>query len=309
MSTKNLSKSVIEGGRYRRNKWERRNSHSENRAHEKNYLADIKHDSENWYDYDIEPTANVYKEFRDKLGPMNRWLESQCGRLWNDVRSEVAKKFDTRTTAGRHIVFDHLLSSVEEQENLDYRGRSYKPEDWTVSYYRYAFYVDDAGILRQKTKIPRPNQKFVKYNTNEIANWLSGRIVGKVGNKLFWFIPADKNKKHGGVSHSWKTEWNIANWYGYWSGLRFLCLREYPVYKKDPLTKLNIFNDKGKPILVGTEKSWVPQNPISFRQGKKLSNKEECYFNNLPKFYQDKILELSPTNENPVKPGYNNRLY
>jgi len=306
MSTKNLAHTVIEGGRHRYNKWDRRYSHAETRANEKAYISEVMDNQENWYDYDIEPTRPVSKGFTDKLGPMYRWLAAQCGRPWNEVRSEVAKTFDTRTTAGRHIVFDHLLQSVEETPDLRY-GRYYSnPDDWTQSYRRHDFYVDAEGILREKTVIKRKgyNEKVPPYNTQQIANWLSGRVVGKVGNKYFWFIPADKNKKKGGVDRTWRTDWGSRKYY-YNYGLRFLYLGEQSIYKTDSLTGLRVKGEDGNYIVIGTEKVWVAGHPASFRQGNKLSTKELNYFNALPAYYQNKILELSPTHPNPPKPDYN----
>src|SRR5580692_493657 len=114
MSSKRLSKTVIEGGRHGYNKWERRHSHAEVRAGERDYLKQVITDPELADDIDIEAVRPVMKEFTDKLAPMYRWLDTQIGRPWSEVRSEIFTTFDTRTTAGRHITFDHLLSSVVE---------------------------------------------------------------------------------------------------------------------------------------------------------------------------------------------------
>ena len=69
---------------------------------------------------------------------MMRWLESQCGRPWSKVYAEVCERFDTRTTAGRHIVHDHLLGSV-------WQGGIVRDE---VQRDRH-FIVDRHGILRR----------------------------------------------------------------------------------------------------------------------------------------------------------------
>lgn len=308
MSTKNLARSAIEGGRTGSNKFDRHHSRAETRAAEKDYLHNVKGDVENWYDYDIEPTKHVYKEFNDKLGPMYHWLSSQVGRLWNDVRSDISKTFDTRTTAGRHIVHDHLLKSVEDHINYDYGQSYYGPEDHTRSYYRHQFYVDINGILREKIVIKRErwSYKIPQFNTEQIANWLSGRIVGKVGKKLFWFIPADKNKKRGGVDKTWRTTWKD-RFYGF----RFTVLIDETIYKIDPLTKLRMVSEGGAPIIVGTRTVWKPQYPSAFRQGNKLSTKETDYFNNLPEFYQEQILKQSPTSlvKYEPYPDYYSRSY
>lgn len=318
MSTKSLDRTIIEGGRYNGNKWDRRSSHAETRAEEKNYLSDITHDPEYWYDWDIEPTRHVYKGFNDKLAPVYRWLHAQVGRSWDDVHSEIAEKFDTRTTAGRHIVNDHLLSSVSVTPEV-HRRYYYNPEDPTTSYQKNDFYVDDSGILQAKRYIPRyargpvGSSKVPQYNTNAIANWLSGRIIGKVGNKLFWFVPADKNKKRGGVSRTWRTiwGWQESRWGGglyTTGGLAFVFLHDAPVYKLDERNK-KVTDEEGRHIIVGYEPTWTRSYPDYFRQGNKLSNKEVEHFNKFPEYYQNKILELSPTNPVPVRPSYNTRYY
>lgn len=307
MGTKNLARTAIEGGRVGRNKWERRYSHAETRAHEKAYLGEVKEDIENWYDYDIEPTRPVRKEFNDKLGPMYRWLERQVGKLWDEVRSDVTTAFDTRTTAGRHIVYDHLLSSVAVTPEIHRRWYQ-PPDDPTISYSRHDFFVDDAGILCQKRYVSRKgHNKIPPFNTNQIANWLSGRIVGKLGNKLYWFVPADKNKKRGGTARTWRTEWGARKYY-YHYGLRFIYLAEKTVYKKDLLTGKIILNEAGNATVAGTEMVWEAGTP-NFRQGNKLNPKELAYWNTLPEYYQERILELSPTNPNKPEPNYGRYYY
>jgi hypothetical protein len=244
----------------------------------------------------------VSKGFTDKLSPMYRWLSSQVGRPWDEVRSDVAKTFDTRTTAGRHIVHDHLLRSVEVTPDLRYGRYYYGPEDYTQSYSRYDFYVDVDGILREKTVIRRRNtEKVPAFNTAQIANWLSGRVVGKVGNKYFWFIPADKNKKRGGVDRTWRTDWGSRKYY-YNYGLRFLYLADEPLYKVDSTGHRILENNL--PIVIGHETVWKAGHPGSFRQGRKLDTKEMNYWNTIPAYYQTKVLELSPTYPNPPKPDY-----
>lgn len=293
MSKKNLARTVIEGGRHNYNKWERRASHADLRARDRNYINEVKSDLENWYDYDVEPIQPVYQGFTDKLGPMYRWLAKQCGRPWNEVRSEIAKTFDGRTTAGRHILHDHLLKSVEETPDLHY-GRYYlRPEDWTTSYRRGEFYVDANGILREKTVLPNPHKKKTpQFNTNQIANWLSGRVVGKVGKRLFWFVPADKNKKRGGNNRQWDTKWGYMG-RGYYShyGLHYKYLRIEPVYK---YVNGALSYENGKPIVLEYKSTWENGTP-TFRQDRKLNEKELAYWNTIPEYFQTQVLEWSPT--------------
>ena len=293
MSKKNLSRTVIEGGRGSGSKWDRHQSHVEDRAEAKNYIQDVSHDIENWYDYDKEPMRKAYKGFNDKLGPLYRWLKAQVGRPWDDVYSQVCGMFDTRTTAGRHIVFDHLLYSVETEPNYsDWNYRYSNLEDRTMSYSKHAFYVDESGILQQKTYISR-RTKIPQFNTQSIANWMNGRIVGKVGKKLFWFVPATKSKKYFGYSHEWKTEWKYEAPYDYWNrgGLRFLYLGYDPISSKDK---------DGNKIIKEYQPVWKQAHRIpNLRQDRKLSDEDLKFWESIPEYYQNKVLDHSPTNPNP----------
>jgi len=312
MSTKNLARTVIEGGRRGFNKWERRYSHKETRADQKAYLSEVKEDNENWYEYDIEPTRPIYKEFTDKLNPMQRWLSSQVGRLWDDVRSDVAKTFDTRTTAGRHIVHDHLLSSVEVTPDLRYGRYYYGPEDYTQSYHAHDFYVDAGGFLREKTVIRR-KQKIPKFDGKQIANWLTGRVVGFVGDKLFWFTPTGKNRKHrsGSQKLQWTTVWGQSRAYYYAynpSPLRYLYVDQEPIHKKDKDGK-TLLDENGRAIVESYQAVWKDGRP-TFRQDRKLNDKEIAFWNTIPEYYQACVLKYSPTYvETPEEIAARKRYY
>lgn len=308
MSTKRLQRTVIEGGRHRYNKWERRYSHAETRAEENAYISEVTKDLENAYDYDIPKTRSVGKGFTDKLGPMYRWLHSQVGRPWDDVRAEVAATFDVRTTAGRHIVHDHLLRSVEVTPDFKYGNYYRGPIDQTTSHYHNDFYVDDEGILQMKTYIPRKND-VPRFNTNQIANWINGRVVGYAGKKLFWFVPADKTKKHGGYARQWKTSWGPRaggyNYYSpYYNGLQFSYLTQEAIIKTDK-NGTNVLVD-GHVVTIGYKPVWRNGEP-TFRQDRKLNEKELAFWNTIPLHYQTKVLERSPTYPTPPKVDYFSR--
>ena len=312
MSKKNLSRTVIEGGRYTGNKWDRRNSHAEERAQLRNYLKEIEHDPENYDEYDVEPLQPVHKGFKDKLSPMYRWLQSKVGRPWDEVRSEVTKEFDTRTVAGRHIVYDHLLSSVQlnkEEYRYYWRG-SY---DETTSYSDHDYYVDEEGLLQKKRYLGRRTvrgyEKIPPFDTKQIANWLSGRVVGQVGNKFFWFVPTGKAQKHKGMGQAktWRIAWGSRRGYYYDNGLRFEYLAEEITYKKDSLGK--VMCQDGKPIEMGRKTVWWPGHTPSLRQDRKLNEKEMEFWSKLPAYYRTKVLELSPNYPNPPKENYYGSYY
>ena len=109
MATKRLERTVIEGGRSRYNKWERRHSNAQLRAKVRPQVARWARDPDSW-DADVPgKRRTVWRDFSDKLGPVERWLYAQVGRPWRDVEGQILRKFDTRSLAGRHVVFDHLL--------------------------------------------------------------------------------------------------------------------------------------------------------------------------------------------------------
>ncbi|MEP7051801.1 MAG: hypothetical protein ABJB12_15665 [Pseudomonadota bacterium] len=123
----------------------------------------------------------VGRSFDDKLGPARRWLASQVGRSWNKVRSELFDRFDIRTTAGRHIVFDHLLNDVA----IDGHSERYWVPHW----------VDAHGVLRMTREsrsrggwsrpAPLPEAREI------IEAWLAARWVLPRGEHLFWLEPTE----------------------------------------------------------------------------------------------------------------------
>jgi hypothetical protein len=173
MSTKNLARTVIEGGRYRSNRWERRRSNNVHRTAQRMALANIRAVDPD--ELVLQPRQSIRPGFRDKLGPARRWLASQTGRPWDLVRGELLQRFDTRTTPGRHIVFGHVLPWVE--------GTDY-------NFLWREFRVDAHGLLRSLRReryrgaplpkpLPRPQA--------EVDRWLAQRRVGERGGYLFWF--------------------------------------------------------------------------------------------------------------------------
>lgn len=177
MSTKNLSRTIIEGGRG--NGWERKLSHDKHRMTVREYLASL--------DEEYEPNERfaprmrvVYKDFRDKTSPIYEWICSQVGRPWNKIYSEIKQRFDVRTTAGRHVVEDHLLTSV------NYLGK-------IENYRRYEdLWVDEHGILRGSRSSTPPVWWKTKYQRNkypsneELGRFFGERRATRRGNTFFW---------------------------------------------------------------------------------------------------------------------------
>jgi hypothetical protein len=144
MSTKNLARTVIEGGRSNHDKYNRRISLREFRNNNRRYCYAVKVGAID-FEEEFEPERVWNYRFRDeihadKTSPCTGFLISRAGRVWDDVVSEIVKRFDTNTLPGRHIVYEHLVNRVERPESPRYL------RIWFLDG-GPKFWVDDKGIL------------------------------------------------------------------------------------------------------------------------------------------------------------------
>lgn len=296
MSKKNLARTAIEGGRANGNKWERRNSHAEQRAASRDFCNKIKLDPEFGEDESIEVIDKVYQAFTDKLSPMFRWLRSKVGSSWADVRSEITEKFDARTTAGRHILFDHLLSSViDTQSGFDERGFIVDPAIDAIkahpgpryTYRRFhEFYVDQQGILCETPKRKRTYERITEQDYFIAGQWLNGRMIINKGGVLSWVLPVD------GI---WKSSWFDPNQNVYDA---YKAKLKYYLLDNGPFQLVSTIYFYGSPSLQYTGKShgdhWEEvENPFSFRQRGPLSEADIKEFKSFKKGIQNQILAYS----------------
>lgn len=150
MSTKNLARTVIEGGRTNHDKYDRRISLREFRNNNRRYChlvtigavdAEAKPAPERVWDYRFRDEIHA-----DKTNPCRRFLASRAGQLWDDVHAEIVRRFDTNTLPGRHVVYDHLVTSVALPD--DYRHLTY----WWLGH-SPKFWVDERGVLHHNKKV------------------------------------------------------------------------------------------------------------------------------------------------------------
>jgi len=186
MSTKNLARTVIEGGRHRHSRFARRHSNAVQRAHAHQLERELcsTKDPETALFPEREPAG---RGFDDKLGPARRWLRGQVGRPWDKVRSELFTRFDTRTTAGRHIVFDHLLEEV--RVDLGRFGSLRFREFWISAHgiLQHRQYLRKRWAAAQRPQLMAEPESIVQH-------WLAGRRVIEHGASLYWLVPT----AHGG---------------------------------------------------------------------------------------------------------------
>lgn len=145
MARRDLARTVIEGGRYNHNRWDRRQSHAAARATLHAWLRRLTFDDAAAGASSPPALRRVSRRFYDKLAPLYRWLHAQVGRRWDDVRADVAARFDVRTIAGQHIVYDHLLFEVVPR----YPGHRLDPR----------FVIDVAGVLRHGARWQRRRKR------------------------------------------------------------------------------------------------------------------------------------------------------
>lgn len=280
MSKKNLSKTVIEGGRTGYNKNERRRSSREERSKIKQYLHEVIRDVD-IVEECVEPKREkVYKDFADKLSPMRRWLKTQVNQPWAEVHSEIKKKFDSRTTAGRHILFDHLLSSIVDTLS-GFNQYGYLPDGKEIGRFYQEYFVDNEGILRETKKLPK-YQHVLKEEYAAAGKWLNGRMIIEKDGILYWCYPSDG---------FWKSEWtnyNAGYTYGYVTKLKYY-LFDNGLHQ---LPGIEFYNSKMTGRIHGDYWKEV-ESPFSFRQRGPLSQDEIKEFKLLNSRLQKDILEFS----------------
>jgi hypothetical protein len=159
MATRNLARTVVEGGRSGYSKLARK----------------VRNRTERRLRFDEEGNIVRGKEhrsggrgFADRLAPLERWLAHHLGRGWNNVYREFCERFDRRTMKGWHLE-EHLLGSVGQ----DRFGQG-------------TFYVDPRGILRREPRRRRSAWPAGVVSEYTALRWAAGRQVIVHGEALFW---------------------------------------------------------------------------------------------------------------------------
>ena len=271
MATKDLSRTIIEGGRSGYYKAECREEIRAERAAWRAQARIIARDPERW---DEEPDARrgpVMVDFADKLSPIYRFIDSRVGRSWDKTRSELFSKFDTRTTAGRHALHDHLLRDVSEN-----------PEPSPSIWQRDRYFRDAEGLLRERewrgVRAVR-GIMFGQEKLREVAAWLGPVKIGRAGAGFARYVPAGKGPfRARAVVEAWQIVYACTDGAG-----RLLYVEQPP----------HVSTYSGK---------IYPQSPkiriyvAPYRQDGMLGSEEAEFFRSLPKDVQDAVCKLAPAN-------------
>jgi hypothetical protein len=161
MATKNLARTVVEGGRDTYSKLYRRLRNRSERRLRFDLEGDPMHGQQR---------LGGSRGFADRLMPLERWLGSNVGRGWSNVYHEFCERFDKRTMKGWHVR-DHLLGMLGG-------GRF----SWGGP-----FLVDDRGVLRRLPRARWTGRKRISPEEQARAMaWAAGRRVIVHTEAAFW---------------------------------------------------------------------------------------------------------------------------
>ena len=279
MSTKNLSRTVIEGGRTGYYKAECDRYIREERAASRVYLRDLIVDPSLHEDGDsLAPKRRPSSpDFKDKTSPLYRFLDSRVGEDWNAVRSELFERFDTRTTPGRHVLFDHLLRDVVVNSDPDSPERK--------RFLRY--HVDAGGVLRKDrwdpwhgTRPAKPKHS-PRFSLEAVARWLGSRKIGRCGKGFALFVPARMYKS--------VKEPRVKAIVDGWNGIVYAVLDETGSVIRQP----HVSYPGSK---YASTRMVVLHSSAPFRQARMLTKDETAYFLALPENVRESILAQAPVN-------------
>lgn len=274
MSTKDKSKTALEAGTAKVSRYYLRLERKTQRVKRKQICKQITNDVELAEEF-FDPKSSVSKCFSDNVSFLQKYLQSKVGEVWDDVRSEIVKEFDSRSIAGKHILYDHILRSVVSSgTGYDKDANFYWDESVKVvnRFRTRDFYVDQNGIL-QEVKLDTKLLKKIKDMSNttdhelfEIDSWLRGRMIVQENKQLFWKTSS---------TALWKCELN----------------REE--YKRSQLTLTyyieNYYYDSDKKLKI----KWEEAIPFDFNQTSQLSNDDIHFFNEQNELIRDTILDFS----------------
>lgn len=110
MSTKNLARTIVEGGRARvQEEINHRKTRAE-RRHVRQALGQVR-EADDWEGAakPLRPREPGFRDFADRLKVAERFLQVNAGWPWNKVYSELCSKVDRRTMKGWHLIDAHVV--------------------------------------------------------------------------------------------------------------------------------------------------------------------------------------------------------
>jgi hypothetical protein len=106
------------------------------------------------------------KGFTDRLGPVKRWLNSQVGRNWDKVYSEIRRSFPNTNKQNHHLLESHLLSYVNRNVTVEKsrKGRRVFSVDG---------YVGRCELMRGDIYVDPETHVLMRYNKELLSRRIS----------------------------------------------------------------------------------------------------------------------------------------
>lgn len=133
------------------------------------------------------------RQFTDLLGPLKRYILSCVGRKWDDVYSEICKKFPETNMSYKHVkghltdyvLIDFLFVDGNPCHKLDYRYTPMYGKPYYEEKHGPVVWVHPVtGILTRFKKNPnKKSRRQVKIEAKK--KWESEKKVKKIGDKLY----------------------------------------------------------------------------------------------------------------------------
>lgn len=187
MSTKRLSRTIIERGKRGSDKEERKQQIIKSRQKARNFCT-------TYYEGKVEPfyeARHYYREFGDRLAALHKFLEANIGEPWNKVYSKLCAIRSRKTIQGHHFI-EHAKDLIFTPTGAHLDAR-----------YSYGFYIED-GILCFKDRWKRPKySRLSKEVAKRYEDWIGNRKIKLVGSKYFWYNPVTTTRMC--MDGVWKT--------------------------------------------------------------------------------------------------------
>jgi hypothetical protein len=121
----------------------------------------------------IKAVHSHRKWFNEHLGPLRRYLDSQVGRPWDKVYSEIARHVDAGNVVQKHIL-THLFEYVEVNavliDGVPHHSHSRRPGPISG---RYAWYVCPRSRLLKRAPLGRTKARRRDEQPRPVRHWLN----------------------------------------------------------------------------------------------------------------------------------------
>ncbi len=149
-------------------------------------------------------SSAMTKEFNDHVMPLKRYLNSQRGRKWDDVFSEICEHLDTGSTVKMHV-HEHIDGFIMRKVRVDEKGRYWghhwgptAPDRWWPDLYvcPHDGLIKETEELRKKLGLKKRKHNTVWYSSDLIKSEKIHEVTDKAYiveiNGIWYMIKTDQ---------------------------------------------------------------------------------------------------------------------